>query len=108
MENSVPEGLQNVRASAAMPPPWPWPSRPGREPHASRYTPGHRQQSHSTDTDNTQRTPATGFDNTQRQAPGNLQRTGKTSRIPASFLQSTLPKRRSLCPGCSCSTLKIL
>lgn len=88
---------------AAMPPPRP--RRPGRAPRAPRYTAGHRRQSHTAD--NTQRAPArctptqpTTGSTTARQLPtwsGREQPAG----APASFLQSTLPKRRGLCPGCS-------
>lgn len=91
-----PEGLQNVRASGAVPPSQPWPSRLGRAPRACRYVLGHRQQSHSTD--NTQKTPArctpthstTGCAMARRLPAWSGQETPAGS--PASRLRSTLPK----------------
>ena len=72
---------------------------------APRYTAGHRRQSHRAD--NTQAAPArctpthlTTGSATARQLP-TWSGQEQPARAPASFLQSTLPKRRGLCPGCS-------
>lgn len=105
-----PKVCKTRRQMQPCPHPGPDPGAPDA-PRACRWAPGHRQQPHSTD--NTQTTPARWTPTHPTTGPAIARRLPTWSaqeepaRSSASFLRSTLPKCRSLCPARSRSALHI-